>query len=219
MPQSKDHPADSLHGPNLAPRHHADLPMPFLLKGLHWLDKRDPAGVFAVCFAMICGIGVVGYATGPFLSTSLLYLIPLLLITRCANLGAGIACSLFAASLWLTSDLQMLSSLPQAHPVTPYWNMLMRLGTFLVGVSLVAATRSLNAHLEERVNERTAALEAQIAKTEQLEKNILEIRDGLYLLHSISNHESPSIPHFLRPMAIITPWQLISLLPHPKIKK
>jgi signal transduction histidine kinase len=151
--------------------------MPFLLKSLHRLDKRHPAGVVAICLAMICGIGVVGYGTGPFLSTSLLYLIPLLLITRSAGLGAGITCSLLAATLWLLSDLRMLSYLPQAHPVTPYWNMMMRLGTFLVAVSLVAATRSLNAHLEERVNERTAELEAQIAETQQLEKTILEISD------------------------------------------
>jgi signal transduction histidine kinase len=63
------------------------------------------------------------------------------------------------------------------HPVTPYWNALMRIGTFLIAVGLVSATRSLNAHLEERVNERTAALEAQIAETQQLEKTILEISD------------------------------------------
>lgn len=177
MAQSREFPAETQHHRAPAPSQRGGAPMSFLLKSLHRLDKRHPAGVVVVCLAMICGIGVVGYGTGPFLSTSLLYLVPLLLITRSAGMGAGIICSLLAATLWLLSDLRMLSSLPQAHPVTPYWNMLMRLGTFLVAVSLVAATRSLNAHLEERVNERTAELEAQIAETQQLEKTILEISD------------------------------------------
>jgi signal transduction histidine kinase len=63
------------------------------------------------------------------------------------------------------------------HAVTPYWNAGMRLGSFLVAVCLVAAMGSLNSHLEERVRERTAALEAQIDENRELERNILEISD------------------------------------------
>lgn len=53
----------------------------------------------------------------------------------------------------------------------------MRLGTFLIAVSLVSATKSLNVHLEQRVSERTRELRLQIAETRELEKTILEISD------------------------------------------
>lgn len=150
-------------------------PLPLTIRGLRWLDLRHPIAVLAIGLVLIFCIGGLGYMTGPLLSTSLLYLIPLLLITRVTGLRAGILASLLAAVLWLTTDL--LASFDFAHPVTPYWNALMRLGTFLVAVGLVAATKSLNAHLEQRVNERTAALENQIAETRELEKAILEISD------------------------------------------
>jgi signal transduction histidine kinase len=146
-----------------------------LLKGLRWLDGRNPTVVQITGIVLILCIAAVGYTTGPQLSTSLLYLIPPLLITRAAGLKAGVFAALFAALLWLATDLH--ANPESIHPITPYWNALMRLGTFLVAVGLMAATTSLNAHLEERVLERTAALEAQIVETRELEKVILEISD------------------------------------------
>lgn len=151
--------------------------MPGLLGCLRWLDSCRPALVVASCLILIACIGIIGFFTGPFMSTSLLYLIPLLVLTRSVGLWAGIACALAASMLWLLSDVQMLNQLGMSHPVTPYWNAMMRLGTFLVAISLVSATKSLNAHLEGRVIERTAALESQIAETRELEKAILEISD------------------------------------------
>jgi signal transduction histidine kinase len=142
---------------------------------MHWLDNRPPAGVCAAAAFLILCIGILSYITGPHLSSSLFYLIPVLLVTRVVGFPAGGLAALLAAAIWLAADLNAGQNF--GHPVTPYWNALMRLGTFLVAVSLVSAMRSLNAHLEERVLERTAALEAQIAETRELEKTILEISD------------------------------------------
>ncbi len=147
----------------------------FSLRLLSWLDQRHPKGVMAAGLVMIVSIGYLGNTTGPFLSTSLLFLIPLLLITRSTGFMMGAVCSLLAAALWFANDLR---SLPQiAHPVIPYWNASMRLGTFLIAVSLVSATKSLNAHLEQRVSERTRELRLQIAENRELEKSILQISD------------------------------------------
>jgi signal transduction histidine kinase len=99
----------------------------------------------------------------------------MLLVTRVAGFRAGVFAAFLAASIWLAADLN--AGIQFSHPVTPYWNALMRLGTFLVAVGLVSATKSLNAHLEERVRERTAALKAQVAETRELERAILEISD------------------------------------------
>jgi signal transduction histidine kinase len=153
----------------------AGRPVSRMVRSMHWLDNRSPAGVCAVAAFLILCIGILSYITGPQLSSSLFYLIPVLLVTRVVGFPAGGLAALLAASIWLAADLNAGQSF--GHPVTPYWNALMRLGTFLVAVSLVSAMRSLNAHLEERVLERTAALEAQIAETRELEKTILEISD------------------------------------------
>lgn len=149
--------------------------MALLIRGLHWLDGRRPAAVCMAGALLIVSIGILSYVTGPQISSSLFYLIPILLVTRVAGFLPGAMAALMAALIWLAADVN--SGLVFGHPVTPYWNALMRLGTFVVAVGLVSAMRSLNAHLEERVIERTAALEAQIAEKLELEKTILEISD------------------------------------------
>lgn len=149
--------------------------MPLVVRGMRWLDECSPTVIWTLAAFFIIIVGALNYLTSPQLSTSLLYLIPVLLVTRVSGFAAGSLAAVLAAIIWLAADLNSNNYL--GHPVTPYWNALMRLGTFLVAVSLVSGMRSLNAHLEERVNERTAALEAQIAETQQLEKTLLEISD------------------------------------------
>ncbi len=146
-----------------------------LVSSLRWLDRQSPGAICAVGVILIVCIGLLNYATGPQFSCSLFYLIPMLLVTRVAGFHLGVFTALLAAAIWLAADLNAGSV--YGHAVTPYWNALMRSGTFLVAVGLVSATRTLNAHLEERVRERTAALEAQSQENRELEKTILEISD------------------------------------------
>jgi signal transduction histidine kinase len=153
----------------------AEQPMALLVRGLRWLDQRSPFAVALTSALLIICIGLLSNYTGPQLSSSFLYLIPILLVTRVAGFRAGVCAAFLAASIWLAADLN--AELEYGHPVTPYWNALMRLGTFLVAVALVSATKSLNAHLEERVQERTSALQNQVAETRELEKTLLEISD------------------------------------------
>ena len=147
----------------------------FLIRVLGWLDRLPPVAVCAGAAVLIVAIGIISYLAGPQLSSSLFYLIPVLLVSRVAGLRWGILAAVFSALVWLTADLN--AGLVYGHAVTPYWNAVMRLGSFLVAVCLVAAMGSLNSHLEERVRERTAALEAQIDENRELERNILEISD------------------------------------------
>jgi signal transduction histidine kinase len=152
-----------------------DIQPPWLIRALHWLDNLTPMNARIGGVLMIALIGILSYATGPQLSCSLFYLIPILLVTRVAGFQSGFLASLLAAVLWLFVDLSAKREFD--HPVIPFWNATMRFGTFLVGVTLVSAMRSLNSHLEERVIERTAALQRQFEEKRELEKNILEISD------------------------------------------
>lgn len=141
---------------------------------LNWIESSSPHVIASCGTMLIVCIGILSFLTGPQLSCSLFYLIPILMTTRVAGFGMGAAAAALAASVWLIADL--FAGLATTS-FMPYLNAVMRLGTFLVAVSLVSAMRSLNAHLEERVAERTAALESEIAEKRELEKNILEISD------------------------------------------
>lgn len=149
--------------------------VPKMFRYLRWLDQKSTVTVCVMGGLVIGLIGVVSYLTGPQWSSSLFYLIPVLLVARVAGIQAGCVMAFAAAIMWLVADVN--SQLQFSHPFIPYWNALMRLGTFMVAVSLVSAMRSLNANLEDRVIERTSALESQMAENRQLEKTILEISD------------------------------------------
>lgn len=160
---------------SITPENAQDTQLPMLLGALRWLDALRPGAVLAGGLVLIVCLGGLGYAAGPQLSTSFLYLLPLLLITRVSGLRAGVFSAIFAAGVWLATELRFSSEF--FHPFTPYWNMTMRLGTFLVAVGLVAATKSMTEHLESRVRERTSALERQMAETRELERALLEVGD------------------------------------------
>lgn len=173
-----------LKGPSRAKRPVEDRGLLLLLR---IFDRSPLPLVSAICAVLILGIGYLSYRTGPQLSCSLLFLIPVLVVSRAGGLLPGGLAAIFAAATWLAADLA--GAVDPSHPVTPYWNAVMRLGTFLVAVGLVSAMKSLNAHLEERVRERTAALETQIAEKRELEKNILAISDRERAIIGLDLHD------------------------------
>ena len=56
------------------------------------------------------------------------------------------------------------------HPLTPYWNGLMLLILYLAVAFLLSAFQKAHYHLEETVQQRTAALQEEIAGRKRLEK-------------------------------------------------
>jgi signal transduction histidine kinase len=145
-----------------------------------FLDKLSPMPTFILGGIVILSIGAISYITTPLFSSSLLYLIPILIITHVAGFRSGLIAATLAALIWLSADIRAEYITPHKlfeNTLIPYWNVCMRLGSFLVAVALVSAIGSLNADLEKRVHERTCDLEAKIAEKRELEKTILEISD------------------------------------------
>src|SRR5437867_4834458 len=92
--------------------------------------------VLVLGLGLIVAIGVVDVLTGPELSFSVFYLLPVFLTTFAAGRPAGIAVSTISAVVWLVAD-----SASGAHYSlwwAPYWNASMRLGTFLTVTMLVS---------------------------------------------------------------------------------
>ena len=86
-------------------------------------------------------IGIVDWVTGPELSTSILYLAPIVMAAMRAPHRASYLVSVVCASLWLALDLT--SGATYAHPAVPYWNAAVRLGIFVTVAGLVEHNRRL----------------------------------------------------------------------------
>jgi hypothetical protein len=86
------------------------------------------------------------YVSGSEVSFSLFYLAPITLMTWWAGRRVGVAVASLSALVWLGADL--LSGHRFTHPLIPFWNALVRLGFFLIVVSLL--TRLKHAYEEQR---------------------------------------------------------------------
>lgn len=125
-------------------------------------------------------LGIIDYVTGPWISFSIFYLIPITMGTWFVNRRAGILISIISAITWLMADLSWeVTSLSFA---ISFWNATVRLGFFLVVVLFMSAFRELNGHLEEKVAERTAALEAEITERNRAEEELKNSRAQLRAL-------------------------------------
>lgn len=91
--------------------------------------------------------GTVDYATGPEVSFSIFYLIPIVAVTWLVGLVAGIVTSVVAAASYLAAIL--MEGRDFSHPSIPYWNAVVRLGFFLVvTASLASLRRAMHRHEE-----------------------------------------------------------------------
>lgn len=107
------------------------------------------------------------YITGRDFALSAFYLVPICWACWMAGRRVGIALAAGGAVAWLVGEL--ISGFTYRHYVTPYWNALMLLMFFLVVVYLLSAFQKAHYHLEETVQQRTAALQAEIQERKRLE--------------------------------------------------
>lgn len=138
--------------------------------------ESRPGLVILLCgFLPILLIGFLDYHTGPQISSSLFYLLPILFVTHFAGRKVGTVAALTATGLWLSADLTPPSIYDGWW--IPGWNALMRLGVFLIVVWLVSSMRDLTESLEQRVDERTKQLRREGVERRELEKRILDISE------------------------------------------
>jgi len=84
----------------------------------------------AVGILLVIALGAVDYHTGPEWSFSSFYLLPISLVAWCVGSAWGLAVSVLSGLTWLAAD--MGAGHVYTHPVTPYWNMLVRMLSFVV---------------------------------------------------------------------------------------
>ncbi len=128
-------------------------------------------------------LGVIDYATGPVISFSIFYVLPISLLTWFAGERVGMIAAVMSAIAWLFADLATQAT--YTHPLVPFWNALVRFLVFAVIVYLESALKRLNQDLEGKVADRTALLTAEVAERMRVEERLQQSARRLAILHDI----------------------------------
>ncbi|HEY3861911.1 MAG TPA: sensor histidine kinase [Verrucomicrobiae bacterium] len=124
---------------------------------------------------IVAVVGFFDYFTGFELNFFAFYLIPVILGVWTAGWGFGIFVSALCVVVSVAGD--KIAGARYSSPLVPVWNTAIYLTFFLVVVWIVARLRSLQLDLEERVRQRTAALNNEMQERMRLEEEILSISE------------------------------------------
>lgn len=116
--------------------------------------------------------GLIDYYTGPHISFSLFYLIPISLVSWRTGLGAGLFVSVASGLAWWF--VEHLGGIEYASPLIPCWNALVRLGFFVTVTALIASLSASRTKLESEVAARTLELRKEIAEKLRIEEMRLQ---------------------------------------------
>jgi len=134
---------------------------------LQYLLSPPKPVVVVLALGLTFLIGSLDYLTGRDFAVSPYYLVPICWAGWVAGRRAGIWLAIASTVTWFVSDL--MTGYIYEHTLTPYWNALMFLILFLFVVNLISAFQEAHYHLEETVQQRTAALQAEIRERKKLE--------------------------------------------------
>src|SRR5256886_15693241 len=128
----------------------------------------------ALVVTCLCIVGIVGYIdylTGYERPLLLFYLVPISLARWFGSLqiGLGMAVVSVAAS--------MLSDLAAGIPTLGFWNAGMAFASYALFAGVLGKLRTLIGELDRRVQERTAALQREMAERRRLDQEIAQVAD------------------------------------------
>ena len=155
-------------------------PPPPLGRATEWALERFtrlPAGgrkaAILIVAATILATGYVDYFTGTRISLVIFYLIPVAM--ACAWLGrmAGVIAAVASLLMRFVADSADIST--TIHDVWLWWNSMVSGVVYLVIVWMLDALIKIHRQLEERVRQRTAELEEETRKRQQVQRELLEL--------------------------------------------
>ncbi|OQZ04876.1 MAG: hypothetical protein B6D34_01200 [Candidatus Brocadia sp. UTAMX1] len=117
---------------------------------LRLLEGQSQRIIFLLCLVSVTFIGVADYVTGTEISFSLFYIVPIAIAAWYSTQRICITISAIAALIWLIAE--RTSGHQFSHIAIPYWNMFVRLGTFLIIAYLLSELRHKLRKEEERAN-------------------------------------------------------------------
>jgi PAS domain S-box-containing protein len=138
-----------------------------------YISARSPAKVLPYAVALMFVVAGINYATGPDLSLSILYLLPIAAGTWAGGRVTGAAFSVLAAVLWMTTDT--LNGHRYSNPLYFHWEWIVRLATHLVFVVVLDHLKSALGRADEALRKSEGRYQALVAA---LPSGILEVDLG-----------------------------------------
>jgi len=123
------------------------------------------------CLLLTCLVGYADYLTGYERSLLLFYLLPI-------SLAAWFGDFAFALAIVVVCVLvSVLSDVASGIPAVRFWNIGMAFASFALFAGVLSKLRTLVRELDRRVDERTAALEREMAERRRLDQEIARVAD------------------------------------------
>ena len=145
-----------------------------------YLNEQQTAGLTFLSLVWVLLIGVIDYITGVEISLSIFYLMPIAYAAWFIGRRVGIVIAIASVVTWGSAEL--LWDIRYSTPFVPYWNAAFLLSVFIIIVYLISKIKALNAHLEDKIEERTASLSGEIQERKRAEEKILTYQKDLQML-------------------------------------
>jgi hypothetical protein len=116
---------------------------------------------------IVCVIGIADFGTGPGLSLSIFFLIPIAVTVWWCRFWQGVLVAVASAVAWFLADTAFDGF--SSHYALPYWNGAARLGFFAVVLVLLSMVRNSKNTLENIVQKRTEKLLIEIEERKRVE--------------------------------------------------
>ena len=147
-----------------------------MVRTLTSIAKGGSALALGASALLVGTIGLLDYLTGCEIVFSIFYCFPVLYATWYAGRPAGFLIAVLSVAAWLTADT--VGGVVYCSAFVLWWNASAVLLSYGVLVLLSGRLHALQQELEARVCSRTDALVDEMAKREQLEKEMLSIGEN-----------------------------------------
>jgi len=138
-----------------------------------FVRKQSRKGIAAAAIICVVLLGTVDSATGTQFSLAVFYLLPIAFATWYAGRAEGLLIAVASTIAWLIADFSASNGFD--HPTIPFWESVVRLSLFVFVIYLLTAIKRLNENLEAAVQQKTAALHAEMQERSRVEQAVMEI--------------------------------------------
>ena len=172
----------------MALNHEAPRPQKTAANFLTKLERLPKPLLVGSTFVILGCVAAIDFLTGYEISCTVFYLVAAGLATWYVGASFGILVSVLSAIS--TSTISLVSGEHYSNRFAPLWDAAIVLSFYLIVVWLLRSLRLTKETLEQRVEERTASLSAELTERRRLEKEILAIGEREQRRIGVDIHDS-----------------------------
>ena len=148
--------------------------VPVKLRNLSDGRSRFLAGILTILLTFV--VGWLDYVSGPGVSMSAYYLLPIALAGWYIGFRFALAAVVLGIGCWITANVINGDPTFSKVPIV-VWNGTVQLVSDLIVLFAVTRLRELQTNLERRVSERAAALTREISERERVQEELLRVSE------------------------------------------